>query len=164
MSLLAWSLSYTPCLSSAWWVPFCRIARPSAASISSKLQPGCWCPSLLLHFNRILILNTWMLLLYSVYHPLVVFLHIFWNCCHSHCTACTPCLSGWLSVHVFRIGLAISPVLSPLLPYMFRTGLGRLQTAWPKEVLCRFWKRAHPWRCWRVGGWLLIPHAVPLSR
>ena len=56
-----------------------------------------------------------MLLLYSVYHPLVVFLHSFWNCCHSHCTACTLPLSGWLSVHVFRIGLAISPVLSLLL-------------------------------------------------
>ena len=36
MSLLAWSPSYTPCLS-AWWVPFCRIARPPVASISSKL-------------------------------------------------------------------------------------------------------------------------------
>ena len=48
-----------------------------------------------------------MLLLYSVYHPLVEFLHSFWDCCHSHCTACTLFLSGWLSVHVFRIGFAI---------------------------------------------------------
>ena len=55
-------------------------------------------------------------LLYSVYHPLVVFLHSFWDCCHSHCTACTLFLSGRLSVHVFRIVLAISPVLSLLLP------------------------------------------------
>ena len=115
ISLLAWSPSYTPCLS-AWWVPFCRIARPSAASISSKLvQPGCRCTIPIIHLNRRLIPNIWMLLLYTVYHPLVVFIHNFWNCCHIHCTACTLFLSGWLSVHVFQIGLAISPVLSLLL-------------------------------------------------
>ena len=51
--------------------------------------------------------------------------------------------------------------LSLLLLYKFRIGLGRLQTAWPNDVLCRFRKRAHPWWWWRVGGWLLIRGAVP---
>ena len=47
-------------------------------------------------------------LLYSVYHPLVVFLLSFRNCCHSHCTAqavcvrqtLSPCLSNW-SRHIY---------------------------------------------------------------